>query len=84
MSQSEAASGQRLEALSVAMGELEALWRAKQSTSEQFTEACAAVALKAGLDASVVKTYVNVRCRDKLETGKRKVEQLSLVFDMLA
>ena len=75
---------QKLEALSVAIGELESLWRAKKETSDQFNEACEATALKAGIETSVVKAYITARCSDKLEASELKAQQMALVFDMMA
>lgn len=73
-----------LEALSVSMGQLESLWRAKQEVGEQFKECVDAVAQKAGLQPNVVKAYVDARCKDKVQKAKRTLEQLALVFDMLS
>lgn len=76
-------TGIKLEALSVAMGELEDAWTRKQQATEDYGMLIKATAEASRLDQSVVRAYVNARMADRAEKDKRKVEQLSLVFDQL-
>lgn len=73
----------QLEALSVSMGLLESLYRAKKETGEQFAEAVEAVSAKAGLEPAVIRAYVAARCSDKVQKAKRAADQLSFVFETL-
>lgn len=50
---------------------------------EDFSSAVKAVALKAGLLASVVRKVVAARTGDRVSDEKRKADQLSLVFEEL-
>jgi hypothetical protein len=76
-------TGIKLEALSVAMGELEDAWTRKRQATEDFGLVVTAVAEAACLDPSVVRAYVNARMGDRAVKAQRNVEQLSLVFDQL-
>lgn len=71
----------KLEALSVAMDELGQAWTRKQEANDDYKTMCDAVAESSGLDASVVKAYVNARMSDKFAEKKTRVEQLSLCFE---
>jgi hypothetical protein len=61
--------------------ELVRLYTQQQAAAEKCSGAIKAVAEKAGLLADVVRKLVKARAGDKFEEAKRKVEQLSLVFD---
>lgn len=49
--------------------------------SEKLNDAIKATAEKSGLLAGVVRKFVTARAGEKFEEEKRKVEQLSLIFD---
>ena len=51
--------------------------------ADKFNDAIKAVAEKAGLLASVVRKFVNARAGEKYEEESRKVEQLSLIFEVI-
>lgn len=63
----------KLEALSVAMQELGECWTRKKGATDDYKTMCEAVAESSGLDASVVKAYVNARMSDKFEDKKSQV-----------
>ncbi len=76
-------TGIKLEALSVAMGELEDAWTRKQQATEDYGTLIKSTAEAARLDPSVIRAYVTARMADRTEKEKRKAEQLSLCFDQL-
>ncbi len=49
--------------------------------SEQFNDAIKAMAEKSGMLAVVVRKLVTARAGEKFDDEKRKVEQLSLIFE---
>jgi hypothetical protein len=61
--------------------ELVRLYTQQQAAAEKCSAAIKAVAEKAGLLADVVRKLVKARAGDKFEEAKRKVGQLSLVFE---
>lgn len=71
----------KLDALRESLPELERACQRKIVASDDFSNACDAVALKAGLEAAVVKSYVTARVRDKLDEYEKKSSQLALVFE---
>lgn len=73
----------KLEAVSVAMTELEAAWQRKHDAGEDFKTLCGATAAAAGLEPAALKAYVNAKMQDKLEDQQKKCEQLSLLVDEL-
>lgn len=72
----------KLEAVSVSMTELESAWTRKHEAGEDFKAMCEAVALKAGLEPSALKTYINAKMQDKLEAQQKKAEQLTLLLEL--
>jgi|GEM_PF-5071862 len=71
----------KLDPLRESLPELERACQRKIDASDDFSNACDAVALKAGLDPAVVKSYVTARVRDKLDEYEKKSTQLALVFE---
>lgn len=74
----------KLEAVSVAMAELEAAWQRKHDAGEDFKTLCDSTAAAAGLEPSALKAYVNAKMQDKLDAQQKKAEQLSLLVDEIA
>lgn len=64
-----------------ALPELELACQRKIDAAESFADACKAVATKAGIEASVISTYVTAKVKDTLEKQQKKVEQLNLLFE---
>lgn len=77
------ASGDAIKIAAVldALPELERACQRKIDAAESFTDACKAVALKAGIEPSVVSTYVTAKIKDTLEKQQKKAEQLNLLFE---
>ena len=76
--------GIKLAEIRTAMPQLEAACYAKIETAEAFADLCKLVALKAGVNASVLATYITAVCQDTLKKKEAQVEQLSLLFEGLA
>ena len=79
-----AMGGMRLNEIRTAIPELEAACNRLNDASEDFTNLCKLVALKAGADASVVKTFITARVNETAAKTERKAEQLGLLFDEIA
>lgn len=71
----------KLDPLRDALPELERACHRKIDAADDFSKACEAAALKAGLDPAVVKSYVTARVRDKLDEYEKKSTQLVLLFE---
>ncbi len=72
--------GIKLAEVRAAHGELEALCNKKIGTAEDFSNAVKLVSLKAGIDASVLSTYITAVCNDTLKKKENQAEQLTLLF----
>lgn len=75
--------GIKLSEIRDSMPQLEAACNAKIEVSETFADLCKLVALKTGVDASVLSTYITAVCKDTLNKKQQQVEQLQLLFDEL-
>lgn len=64
--------------------QLEAACNRKLEAAEDFANAIKLIALKAGIDATVLSTYITAVCNDTLKKKQNQAEQLSLLFDELA
>ena len=67
-----------------AIGELEAACNRKIEAAEDYSNVVKLVALKAGVDASVLAAYITARCNDTLAKKEKQAEQLSLLFSEIA
>lgn len=56
-------------------------YRQAREASTQFSEDIKAAAKKAGLNAATVRRFIVAKASDDFEEAKRKVSQLSLLFD---
>jgi hypothetical protein len=61
--------------------ELETLCRRKIDAADDFANACKLAALKGGIDASVLSTYVTAKVNDTLRKKQNQAEQLQILFD---
>lgn len=75
--------GIKLNEIRTAQPELEALCNRKIETAEDFGNAVKLAALKAGIDASVLSTYITAVCNDTLKKKESQAEQLTLLFSEL-
>lgn len=64
-----------------ALPNLIALRSMVRAHTETFNEACKSVALMTGMEASVLKTYVNALEADKREEYEKKTDQLTFLFE---
>lgn len=64
-----------------AINDLVHLHRKKEDASDTYNSAVKKVAERAGLLSAVVNKFVTAKAGDKFEDEKKKVEQLSLIFD---
>ncbi len=71
----------RLAPIRDALKNLEDLCLMKLAAADSFADACTAAAKNAGLEPSVVKTYVTAKVNDKLAAQQKKAEQLQLLFE---
>jgi len=62
------------------LGHLESLCHAKIEASEDFSDACKAVAEKCGIGKSVISAYVTSIAKETAEKEKLYAEQLELLF----
>ena len=76
--------GMKLNEIREAIPELEAACNRKIEAGEDFANMVKLVALKAGLDASVLSTYITARCNDTLAKKEKQAEQLTILFDEIA
>ena len=76
--------GIKLNEIIAAVPELEARCKMKIEAGERFADLVKLVALKSGIDASVLSTYITAVCNDTLKKKQNQAEQLSLLFDELA
>lgn len=60
--------------------ELEVACNRKIDAADNFANLCKLVALKAGIDASVLSSYITAVCNETLEKKKKQSEQLALLF----
>lgn len=77
------AKGIKLAEIRTAMPELEAACNAKIEVAEQFSDMVKLVALKAGVNPSVLATYITAACQDTLAKKEAQTEQLSILFEEL-
>ena len=75
--------GIKLHEIRGATEELEKLCSRKIDAAEDFTNACKLAALKAGIDASVLSTYITAKVNDTLKKKQNQAEQLAILFDEL-
>lgn len=73
--------GMKLAEVRAALPQLEAACNAKIEVAEQFTDLVKLVALKAGVNASVLATYITAVCNDTLKKKEAQTEQLTLLFE---
>ena len=66
-----------------ARAHLEDLAHVKIAAAEAYTEAVKQVAEGARMDPAAIKAYINAIVRDKVAEHRRKVDQLSLMFEEL-
>ena len=76
-----AMGGMRLNEIRTAIPELEAACNRANDASEDFTNLCKLIALKAGADAGVISTFIKARVNETAAKTERKAEQLGLLFD---
>lgn len=76
--------GMHLNEIRSALGELEAACNRAIDAAEDYDNVCKLVALKAGTDAAVVKTFVTARCKENVAKTENKAEQLSILFNEIA
>lgn len=79
-----ASKGIKLSEIRAAQPELEALCNRKIEAAEDFSNAVKLQALKAGIDSSVLATYITAVCNDTLKKKEAQAEQLSLLFSELS
>lgn len=77
------AKGIKLTEIREAMPQLEALCNRKIEIGDEFSDLCRLVAIKAGIEPSVLSIYINAVCRDTLQKTEAKAGQLSLLFEEL-
>lgn len=75
--------GIKLQEIRAAIPELEAKCNAKIEVAEDFSNLCKLVALKAGINPSVLATYITAVCNDTLKKKEMQTEQLTLLFEEL-
>ena len=80
---SAAAKGIKLGEIRGASPKLESLCDAKISAAEDFANAVKLAALQAGVDASVLSTYITAKVNDTLRKKQNQAEQLTLLFEEL-
>ena len=71
----------KLDPLRESLPELERACHRKIDAADNFSKACDAAGHKAGLDSTVVKSYVTARVRNKLDEYEKKSTQLVLLFE---
>ena len=76
--------GIKLSEIRAAIPELEAACNRKIDASENFANLCKLVALKSGIDASVLSTYINAVCNETLAKKENQANQLTLLFEEMA
>lgn len=72
----------KLEAVSVAEKELEALWHKKHDAAEAFRTLVSSVAAQAECEPSVLSSWFNAKMRDRLEAHQKKLDQMSMLLDL--
>ena len=75
--------GIKISEIRAAVPELEALCNRKIAVSEDFANLVKLIALKAGISAPVLNTYITAVCNDTLRKKELQTEQLSLLFSEL-
>jgi hypothetical protein len=75
--------GIKLGEIHAAIPELEAACNSKIMTSERFADLVKLVALKSGVSAPVLSTYITAVCNDTLKKKQKYTEQLALLFEEL-
>jgi len=76
--------GIKISEIKSACPELEAACNRKIDAAENFANLCKLVALKSGIDASVLSTYITAVCNETLAKKEKQAEQLSLLFEEMA
>ena len=77
------AKGIKLNEIRGGTDELERLCSRKIDAAEDFTNAVKLIALKAGIDASVLSTFITAKVNDTLKKKQNQAEQLALLFEEL-
>lgn len=72
----------RLAPIRQSIAELVTLYTQQCESAARFSDAIKVTAEKSGLLASVVSKYVKARAGDQFQEAKRKVVQLSLIFEL--
>jgi len=80
---SELSKGIKLSEIRTAIPELEAKCNAKIEVAEDFANLVKLVALKAGINPTVLATYITAVCNDTLKKKEMQTEQLTLLFEEL-
>ena len=78
---SSVAKGMHLNEIRTAIPELEAACNHAIEAAEDYDNVCKLIALKAGTDAAVVKTFITARCKENVAKTENKAEQLSILFN---
>src|SRR3990167_5833253 len=76
--------GIKISEIKAACPELEAACNRKIGAAEAFADLCKLVALKSGIDASVLSTYITAVCNETLAKKEKQSEQLALLFEEMA
>ena len=76
--------GIKISEIKAACPELEAACNRKIDAAENFANLCKLIALKSGMDASVLSTYITAVCNETLEKKEKQAEQLTLLFEEMA
>jgi len=76
--------GIKISEIKAACPELEAACNRKIDAAENFANICKLVALKSGIDASVLSTYITAVCNETLAKKEKQSEQLALLFEEMA
>lgn len=71
----------RTKAVRDALDDLKSLARSAKAATEEYAEACEAVATKANVDRGVLKAFITASVGDRAEAKKAKTQQLALLFD---
>ena len=76
-------SGEKLEAVSVALDELAELWKKREAANEAFELACEAVAMKSAIEKKNIRLFIKDRITGKVDARAKSCEQYTLLFDNL-
>lgn len=73
-------AGINISAIKESIPELEAAYNRKTEATDDFADAIAVAAIKAGLIKGVLSQYIAARCSDSVKKKARSAEQLSFLF----